>query len=250
MDHHQEPDGINEALVGALRVSLTVAAQIAERIARAREQAARTARVAGEQQTRQLQARLDAERAAARAALAPVAREDWWQRADVDDIARAWETAQAWREHDADARHAAERIHDQLRDRYGIDTNDLHADKGAVRQALAARDRADRERARDEQAEAATLLVGADRADADQAARQDSEQQMLAGDHVGEPADREILAAVLHGVADEETVDARVTAATNQARPAAEAVTTTPQRTLRARRARPAARVKDRSRER
>src|SRR4051795_1280621 len=120
MDHHQEPDGINEALTGALRVSLTAAAHVGEQLARSHEQAARDARAAGEHDARQLQARLDAERAAARAALAPVTREELWQRAEVDEIARAWETAQTWRELDPDAQRAAERIHDQLRDRYGI----------------------------------------------------------------------------------------------------------------------------------
>jgi colicin import membrane protein len=245
MDHQQEPDGINEALAGTLRVALTVAGQLAERAARTREQAARDARAHGEQQTRELRARLDAERAAARAALAPVAREAWWQRAEVDEIARAWETAQAWRELDADARHAAERIHDQLHARYAIDTTDLRADPAA----LAAPERADRERARDERHEAAVLLASADRADADQHARRDHEPPDAA-DHVTEPAGREILAAALHGVADEETVEARVIAATNQAQPASEAVTAPPQRVPRARHARRAARIKDRSRSR
>src|SRR4051794_27624202 len=100
---HQEPDGINEALAGALRVSLTAAAHAAEQLARSREQAARDARASGEHEARQLQRRRDAERAAARAALAPIAREEWWQRAEVEEIARAWETAQAWRELDPHA---------------------------------------------------------------------------------------------------------------------------------------------------
>src|SRR3954453_21824148 len=113
MDHHQEPDGMNEAVTGALGVSLTAAAHVAEQLARSREQAARDARAAGQHEARELQARLDAERATARDALAPLAREEWWQRADVDEIARAWQTAQAWRELDYDARQAAECIHDQ-----------------------------------------------------------------------------------------------------------------------------------------
>src|SRR4051794_17533705 len=170
MDHQQQPDGINEALTGALRVALTAGAQVAEQLARSREQAARAARAAGEHEARELQARLQAERAAARAALAPVAREEWSQRADVDEIARAWETAETWREHDPDARQAAERIRDQLRDRYGIDSNDLRADDGAVRAALAARERGSHER---EEHEAAALLAGAERADVNQHARHD-----------------------------------------------------------------------------
>src|SRR4051794_30149359 len=100
MDHHQEPDGSNDALTGALRVALTPAARVAEQLAGTRGQQGRGARAAGEHHARELHARLEAERAAAHAVLAPVAHEEWWQRADVDDIARAWETAQAWRELD------------------------------------------------------------------------------------------------------------------------------------------------------
>jgi hypothetical protein len=260
MDRHQEADGINEALAGTLRVALTVAGQLAERIARAREQAARAARAASEQHARELRARVDAERAAARAALAPVAREEWWQRAEPDEIARAWEAAQAWREHDPAARAAAERIHAEVRSRYGIDTRDLRADPAAVRAALAAHDSAreraggQRSRARDEQAEASALLAGANRADAAQDADRDGDRRTgdrVDADHVAEAAGREDLAAALEGVADAEAVEARVVAATNQAHPAAEAVTaTSPPRAPRARRARGAGRVKDRSRSR
>jgi hypothetical protein len=258
MNHH-EPDGINDALAGTLRVALTVAGQLAERMARAREQAARDARAASEHEAHELQVRLDAERAAARAALAAVGREEWWQRAEPDDIARAWETAQAWREHDPDARQAAERIHEEVRTRYGIDTHDLRADPGAVRAALAARDGAhagaehQSARAREEEAEATALLAGANRADAAQDANRDRPDgdRVAAADHLAEAADRENLAAALGGIADGEAVEARVVAATNQARPAAEAVTAPPRRTPRARPSRSATgRVKDRSRSR
>ena len=44
----------------------------------------------------------------------------WWQRAEPDDAARAWETAQAWRELDPDARQAAESVHDKVPARYGV----------------------------------------------------------------------------------------------------------------------------------
>src|SRR3954447_16598670 len=131
-----EPDRIEETLTGALRVGLTVAGQLAERGLRAHEQAARTAEARSQQEARTLQARLDSERAAARAALAPVQREEWWQHAQADEIARAWETAQIWRDLEPDARHAGERIHDELQRRYGIDTDDLQADPAAVQAAL------------------------------------------------------------------------------------------------------------------
>ena len=142
-----EPDRIDEALRGTLRVGLTVAGQLAERALRAREQSAREAQARSEQEARTLQARLDSERAAARAALAPVDRDEWWQSAQPADITRAWETAQTWRELDPDARRAGERIHDELQRRYGIDTRDLQADPAAVRAAL---ERAERTRSQSE----------------------------------------------------------------------------------------------------
>src|SRR4051794_21839179 len=95
-----EPDRVDETLTGALRVGLTVAGHVAERGLRAREQAARAAEARSQQETRALQSRLDSERATARAALAPVDREEWWQHAQVNEIARAWETVQAWRDLD------------------------------------------------------------------------------------------------------------------------------------------------------
>jgi Relaxase/Mobilisation nuclease domain len=147
--HPHEPDGINETLAGTLRVGLTVAGQLAERAARAREQQAREAQAATEQQARELQARLDAERAAARAALASVHRPEWWRHAEPDQIARAWQTAQTWRDLDPDARLAGERISDELRARYELDTRELGADPAAVRDALAAHDAAARSPDRD-----------------------------------------------------------------------------------------------------
>ena len=74
-----EPDRIDEALTGALRVGLTVAGQVAERVMRAREQAMRDAQARSNLEARVLQARLDSERAGARAALTSVDRGEWWQ---------------------------------------------------------------------------------------------------------------------------------------------------------------------------
>ena len=260
MDHH-EPDGINEALAGTLRVSLTVAGQLAERSARAREQAARDARAHSEQHARELQARLDAERAAARAALAPVAREEWWQRAEPDDIARAWETAQAWRELDprstAGRRAHPRRAPRSLRHRHERSARRSRRRARRARGPRRAREGAGGQRARaiGEEAEATALLAGANRAEAAQNADRDHDrpdsERLDAGDHLAEAASREDLAAALEDVADSEAVEARVVAASNQARPAAEAVTATPPpRAPRARRARGAGRVKDRSRSR
>lgn len=66
-----DSDGIADAFDGHVRVALTVAQQMAEKFARLREELARTAQATTEQQTRELQARFDAERSAAIASSPP-----------------------------------------------------------------------------------------------------------------------------------------------------------------------------------
>lgn len=120
-----ESDGIEEAIEGMSRLGMTVAGRLGEQLARARETALRRAQAAEEQQGRELQARFDAERAAARAQLAPVMDNRWWDNASTKDIERAHETATAWKDHDPAARNAADTIRDQVQRRYGMDVNEL-----------------------------------------------------------------------------------------------------------------------------
>lgn len=137
----EENDGIADALDGQLRVALTVAAQLGARFARIREELARTRQAQTEQQNRELQARFDAERAAARAELAPVYDRTWWDAATVDQIAGVHETATAWHGIDPEVDRAGERIAEEVRDRYGLDVQRLDADPAAVREALARAER-------------------------------------------------------------------------------------------------------------
>lgn len=166
-----ESDGIDEALEGMSRVGLTVAGRLGEQLARAREQELRRAQAAEEQQARELQARFDAERAAARAQLAPVMDNRWWDTATGRDVERVHEAATAWKDHDPAARDAAEVIRDQVQRRYGLDVDNLGANEATVAAALAKAER-DREQAeqerragRDENAQAVQLLAEADRED-------------------------------------------------------------------------------------
>ena len=166
-----ESDGIDEALEGMSRVALTVAGRLGEQLARAREQELRRAQAAEEQQARELQARFDAERAAARAQLAPVMDDRWWDTASGRDVERVHEAATAWKDHDPAARDAAEVIRDQVQRRYGLDVDNLGANEATVAEALAKAER-DREQAeqerragRDENAQAVQLLAEADRED-------------------------------------------------------------------------------------
>lgn len=120
-----ESDGIEEAIEGMSRVGMTVAGRLGEQLARARETTLRRAQAAEEQQGRELQARFDAERAAARAQLAPVMDNRWWDNATTKDIERAHETATAWKDYDPAARNAAETIRDQVQRRFGMDVSEL-----------------------------------------------------------------------------------------------------------------------------
>jgi hypothetical protein len=74
------------------------------------------------------QARLAAERSAAHAALAPVQKEQWWDKAQPADIATAHAVAEGWKDHDPAALAAAEKIRQEVFTRYGIDTHDVGAD--------------------------------------------------------------------------------------------------------------------------
>uniref|UniRef100_UPI0032164DEE hypothetical protein n=1 Tax=uncultured Arthrobacter sp. TaxID=114050 RepID=UPI0032164DEE len=166
-----DSDGIEEAIEGMSRVGLTVAGRLGEQLARTREQELRRAQAAEEQHARELQARFDAERAAARAQLAPVLDNRWWDTANGRDIERVHETATAWKDHDPAARDAAEIIRDQMQRRYGLDVNNLGADEASVAEALARAER-DREQAEkehraghDENGQAVQLLAEADRED-------------------------------------------------------------------------------------
>jgi colicin import membrane protein len=251
-----ESDGIEEAIEGISRVGLTVAGRLGEQLARAREQELRRAQAAEEQQARELQARFDAERAAARAQLAPVMDNRWWDTASGRDIERAHEAATAWKDHDPAARDAAGVIRDQVQRRYGLDVNNLGADEASVAEALAKAER-DRQQAeqkrragRDENAQAVALLIEADREDRDR--QQDTDEENQRPKAPAEPGAlaeaaalkhdsaerRQALAASLENVADREAVQARLSADQDQATPPTAAVTKAQGRNPKARKTR------------
>jgi colicin import membrane protein len=226
-----ESDGIEEAIEGISRVGLTVAGRLGEQLAREREQELRRTQTAEEQQARELQARYDAERAAARAQLAPVIDNRWWDTASGRDIERVHEAATAWKDHDPAARNSAEAIRGQVQRRYGLDVDNLGADDVAVAEALAKAEQ-DRKHAeqeqragRDETAQAMQLLAQADREDRDR--QQDADEENQRPEALAEEAGlkhdsaerRQALASSLESVADREAVQARLSADQDQATP-------------------------------
>src|SRR5690625_2039934 len=146
----EETDGIEEAFEGQVRILVTAAGQVGERLARAREQALRRAQAHSEQQAREMQSRLEAERRAARAELASVYRPDWWDQATPEQIGHAYQAALAWAHEEPEAVRAEQRIRDELRSRYGVDAvnaGGAPADvQNAIRRAEHDRAHADGER--------------------------------------------------------------------------------------------------------
>jgi hypothetical protein len=209
-----EADGMEDAVDAAMRTGLMVASRIGEQLAKMREQEQRTI----------------AQRAAARAQLAHVGREDWWDKATPEMIERVHETATAWKAYDPEAAQASKKISDQVQSRYGIDVNNTGADEASVSAALAraqrVRSQAESERpissaARTDEVVAGAAVAGANRQDSvDQKA-----QDRPAHDS---PERRQQLAESLEGMGDREAVNSRLLADKHQAGPATAAVAQKP----------------------
>jgi hypothetical protein len=123
-----ESDGMDDVLDGGLRQSLMIASRIAETLARRRHESQRQIEHQDAQTAHEAQARLGAERSAAHAVLAPVHRDQWWDKAKPSDIATAHAVAEGWKDHDPAALAASEKIRQEVFTRYGIDIRDVGTD--------------------------------------------------------------------------------------------------------------------------
>ncbi len=226
-----EPDGIAEAFDDTIRLAVTAGARLAEARVRERQQQLHDAQAQSEQATRRQQARLDAERASARAELAPVNHQQWWDQSSPEDIGRAWATASALRDVDPDATRAGDRIRTELHHRYGIDADNPtplpeRREPGALDSPQA---QAQHTRARSRQADATLLLASAEHAD-----QQDARLTEHAYDT---PERRRALAEQLAGAGVEpDAVEAAILADSSQAHPPESAVADMPRPGTRARR--------------
>ncbi|AOT05965.1 hypothetical protein [Arthrobacter sp. U41] len=119
-----ESDGMDEFLDGGMRQSLMIASRIAETLARRRQESQRQQEHQDAQAAHEAQARLTAGRSAAHAALAPVNKDQWWDKAQPHDIATAHAVAEGWKDYDPTALAASEKIRQEVLTRYGIDTRD------------------------------------------------------------------------------------------------------------------------------
>lgn len=123
-----ESDGMDEMLDGGMRQSLIMGSRIAETLARRRQEAQRQEEHAATQAGHEANARLAADRSAALAVLAPVDKEQWWDKAQPADIAPAYTAAETWKNHDPRALAASDKIRQEVFNRYGVDTRDVGAD--------------------------------------------------------------------------------------------------------------------------
>lgn len=123
-----EADGMDDVVDGGLRQSLMIASRIAETLARKRQEAQRQQEHVDSQIAHEAAARLAAERSAAHAALAPVEKDQWWDKAQPSDIATAHAVAEGWKDHDPAALAASEKIRQEVLARYGVDTHYVGAD--------------------------------------------------------------------------------------------------------------------------
>ena len=118
---YHESDGMGEAIEDLLRGGMLLGARLAERHARAREQALREAARRSLEDARGERDRQRAERAAACSQLERVFSPSWWEHASAEDIRQAWTVARSYQEDDARAAKAVWRMADEVRDRYGLD---------------------------------------------------------------------------------------------------------------------------------
>ena len=209
-----ESDGIEEGMEGTSRVAATTAARMAAELVREFERRVRDRRDEALRQAAQDRSREQALWEQTRAQLTPVMEDRWWDQASPESIAQAYQQARAF-DGRADARPFAERIETQVRERYGVDVDELR--QQAQQDADEQNAEADKDRA-----EATRLIADADRAETEQESGQEEQQDA----HVlyDSAERRDALASDLRGRGvDDDAVEARVTADAGQAVPASEA---------------------------
>jgi len=103
-----ELEEIGQELDRTLRVSLTGASQLAERMSRRTEERLRKSQRVSTEQAHLVREQVRGEMQAAHLIYRPAAEPRWWDAAEPKDVARAWGTAAAWSEYDPQARAAAQ----------------------------------------------------------------------------------------------------------------------------------------------
>lgn len=129
-------EGIDDVVERGMRQLLAAGGQIAERVARLRQDLMRQQQHATDRANQELLRAMATDRANMRAVLAPVNEPQWWNAASAQQVAGAYEAAEAWKDYDPAALQASERIREEVKARYGIDTADLQGDRAFLQDAV------------------------------------------------------------------------------------------------------------------
>jgi hypothetical protein len=186
-----ENDGIEDALHQQLQVALTAAGRVAEAIARVREQQQKRGAAESEARGRDLHARFDAQRDAARVHYPLVDNPQWWEHGSRTEISQVYGMAAAWKDYDPEAARAEQRIVDEVQSRYGIDVRATAPAELGDRLSTAADELA--RQADVDLVEGAALLAAADRADQLAAEAHDDERGATTPEeelHAGQEAEQ------------------------------------------------------------
>ena len=117
-----ETDELDASLGRTMQHGLMIAAQIGREASRLwQKRLEQKARMSSRDAAR-AQLAFDAERRTARAALAAVQQDAWWENATPAKVIDAYRTATAWERHDDVAKQVAGQIRDEAAKRWGVDT--------------------------------------------------------------------------------------------------------------------------------
>nr|WP_176705484.1 hypothetical protein [Arthrobacter sp.] len=153
---------VEDVLEGMMRQSLVAGSQLAEQLARVRQQMLRNAEQRSEQASVEAQRSIAADRALMHSVLVPATRDEWWEGAQPEQITRAHTLAEAWKDYDPAAQAASEKIKTEVKNRYGIDTSDLQGDGEYLQDHLVVQQRLEvAAKAAKEHAEAMALVAAA-----------------------------------------------------------------------------------------
>lgn len=114
------PDGIGDEVTEGFKMALLIAARLAEKVVERISQQSRDAERQAEEGARAGREQLQAHRALARAACRDVGTDRWWEGAGPAEVARAWQMARPWEEHDPELARTTQDLREGLESRYGV----------------------------------------------------------------------------------------------------------------------------------
>ena len=238
-------DPAHEVVQKSSRVMMMAASMVAERVARERQRRQQEAADAKGAEAALLRARLDSQKAAARAELR-AADAQWFDRASARETADLWQSAEVWNRVEPETFGAEQaRIGQEIERRYDVDLGGVDQEGRDLAEELRARADAELVHEREANREAILDETGAgvqvagagqdaardraatERRDANRSGSMAADLDAQAGDvDYDSDAHRDALAdRARQGGADEPTVEARVRASSANGRPSRQAAT-------------------------